>query len=43
MDQKKALAQYQRQMAARITKYQTQNNIQLHDLIVLTNKFGQPV
>ncbi|CAH1731681.1 unnamed protein product [Aphis gossypii] len=43
VDQKKALAQYQRQIATRITKCQIQNNIRLHDSIVLTNKFGQPV
>lgn len=43
IDQKKALAQYRRQMAAKITKCQVQNNIQLHDSIILVNKLGQPV
>lgn len=43
IDQKKALAQYRRQMAAKVTKYQVQNNIQLHDSIILVNNLGQPV
>lgn len=39
----KTMDQYQRQMAAKITKCQVQNNIRLHDSIILVNKLGQPV
>lgn len=43
VDQKKALAQYQRQIAARITKGQAPNNIQLPESIIITNEVGQPI
>uniref|UniRef100_A0A2S2NAH5 Uncharacterized protein n=1 Tax=Schizaphis graminum TaxID=13262 RepID=A0A2S2NAH5_SCHGA len=43
VDQKKALAQYQRRIAARITKGQTQNNIQIPESIIITNEVGQPI
>jgi len=43
VDQAKALAQYRRQVAAKITKYQTQADIRIPESIMITNSSGQPV
>jgi len=43
VDQAKALAQYRRQVAAKITKYRTQANILLPESIVITDSIGQTV